>query len=393
MGVWCLPLLLAAAPLSFDDALQRADATPALEAARESARQQRDAVSLVAPLSENPVVTANGGLRTYPNGEVGAPVGPEVHLQLGQNFNLGGLTGARRAVAQQEAAQAAAQWAVQRRTLRLEVARAWLDLWVADASARLAEEESRQAEELAQRVERALKSSAATRVEAASIRAFAAEARVQALDWEGKRVDASARLAAMLGLDALPDVVEALPEVELLNGEPAPLHARLLNAEAETQGALAAEAAAQWASQLQLSVLAGQEWPKQWVAAVNVGFTLPVFERGEKAQRTHRALAFSLRGARDAATRAENIEWLRMQHELEHTRETLEAVQGRQLPAAEEAATLETTRFEHGEATLFELTMLRRQALAARLAAVTARANVIEARHHANELLRAGESP
>lgn len=391
--MWCLSLILAAAPLSFDEALQRADTTPAIEAARVAARQQRDAVSFVAPLSDNPVVTANAGVRTYPKGEVGSPVGPEVHLQLGQNFNLGGLTNARRAVAQQEAAQAAAQWAVQRRTLRLEVARAWLDMWVADASAQVAEEESRQAEELASRVERALKNAAATRVEAASIRAFAAEARVQALDWEGKRVDASARLASMLGLDALPDVDAALPELTLLNGDPAPLHARLLSAEAQTQSAQAVEAAAQWASQLQLSVFAGQEWPQQWVAAVNVGFTLPVFERGEKAQRTYRAQALSLRGARDAAARAENIEWLRMQHELEHTQETLEAVQGRQLPAAEEAATLETTRFERGEATLFELTTLRRQALAARIAAVAARANVVEARHHANELLRAGESP
>ena len=391
--MWCLSFILAAAPLSFDEALQRADTTPAIEAARVAARQQRDAVSFVAPLSDNPVVTPNAGVRTYPKGEVGAPVGPEVHLQLGQNFNLGGLTNARRAVAQQEAAQAAAQWAVQRRTLRLEVARAWLDMWVADASAQVAAEESRQAEELASRVERALKNAAATRVEAASIRAFAAEARVQALDWEGKRVDASARLASMLGLEALPDVVETLPEISLLNGDPAPLHARLLSAEAQTQSALAVEAAAQWASQLQLSVFAGQEWPQQWVAAVNVGFTLPVFERGEKAQRTYRAQALSLRGARDAAARAENIEWLRMQHELEHTQETLEAVQGRQLPAAEEAATLETTRFERGEATLFELTTLRRQALAARIAAVAARANVVEARHHANELLRAGESP
>ncbi len=391
--MWCLALALAAAPISFDEALQRADSTPALEAAREAARQHRDAVSYVAPLSDNPQVGVNAGVRTYPNNEAGAPAGPEVHLQLAQSFNLGGLTGARREVAKQEAAQSAAKWAVQRRTLRIDVARAWLNMWVAHSAALIAEEESQQAEELASRVERALKNAAATRVEAASIRAFAAEARVQALDWEGRRVDASAQLATLLSLDALPDVGEALPSFELLAGEPVGLHARLLDTEAATEKALGKEAVAQWASQLQLSVLAGQEWQQQWVASVNAGFTLPIFERGEKAQRTHRALELSLRGERTAAERAENIEWLRVQHELEHTAETLEAVQGRQLPAAEEAARLETLRFERGEATLFELTTLRRQALAARIATLVARANVIEARHHANEMLRAGETP
>jgi outer membrane protein TolC len=75
-----------------------------------------------------------------------------------------------------------------------------------------------------------------------------------------------------------------------------------------------------------------------------------------------------------------------VRHELEHTAETLEVVKQQQLPAAEEAATLEAKRYAQGEATLLELTLLRRQALSARIAAVVAEGRFLAARAHAREL-------
>ncbi len=393
--MWWLPsLLLVAAPLSYEEALQRAGTAPEPAAAREAALLQRDAIAAVSPLSDNPRIELNPGVRSYPAGEPGAPIGPELRVSLSQSFNLGTLPAARREVAKSEADFAAVQWSLLRRAARLEAAKAWLELWAAHASFHAAEEEAAQARELSKRIERAVTSGGATRIDAAGLRAFAAELHVQALDQEGRQFDAAAKLATVLGLADLPAPATELPELHVPETPAAkPLPSLLLDAQAQTEEALAKERAAQSATQLHLSLQGGQEWPNQWIASIGAGLTFPIFERGQKEQQTHRARALALRGAHTAASLAGAIEWKRALHEVHHTTEVLHAVAEHQLPAAEEAARLETARFERGESTLFELTALRRQAFAARLKLFNAKAQAIEARQYALELQSEGGPP
>ena len=379
-------LLLASAPLSFDAALARVDETPALVAAQAANAERQQALGTLSAVTSNPQVSLQPGFRTLPS----QPSGAEGFVVLSQNLNLGGLSSARQRVARGEVDANAVQQQSTRHTLRTAVARAWLQAWAARAAVRAMNDERRISSELVARLQRAASNGSVTRVEVATSRTFDAEVHAQLLEWEGREVDAQAQLATLLALEALPEVAEALPVLSQVEGETPELArlpaVRLLGLEAELESRRADEVAAQWASQLQLSLQFGHEWPGQWVGYAGVGFTLPVFETGQRERAAHRASRLKLLGEATEKLRAANIEWLRMRHELEHTEHALEVVKGEQLPAATEAAQLEQRRYESGEATLVELTVLRRQAIAARVATFIAETNVLEARHRAAQL-------
>lgn len=387
-------LLLTTSPLGFDAALALVDDAPGLVAGRAATDERRRGLSALGPLTSNPQLTLQPGFRTLPS----QPTGPEGFVAVSQSFNLGGLGVKRRAVAAQEADVSAVQLEAQRRAARSEVARAWLDAWVARLATDALRAERETVRGLIERLQRAVAAAAATRVELATARTFDAELKLVELDWEDRAIEARSRLATLLGLAALPDVADALPEF------PAPPatapdaarlpHVRLLEGERQLELLRHEEVVAQWASQLSVSLQFGHEWQGQWVGYAGLGFTLPAFERGQREQAVHRAYGRALEGALLQATRSAGADWQRMLHELEHTEEVLEVTERAQLPAADEAAALETRRYQQGEATLLEVTLLRRQAVAARVAVLMARANVLEARHHARELQRAaGSSP
>jgi outer membrane protein TolC len=303
--------------------------------------------------------------------------------------NLGGLAGARRAVAQEEAAVATTPYRAQRLERRVAVATAWLETWAAQEAARTAHEEEQAAKDLLTRLERAQGSGGVTRVELATARAFAAEAAALHLEWEGRRVEAGAMLAELLGLDAIASAEGAPPTIATIpiTLEPSKF-ARVLVVEAEVRAEQqrSEETKAQWATQLQVSLQGGHDAPNQWFGNVGLGVTLPLFEHGARERVAHEATVRRLSGEASHEARRARIELELVRHELEHTAETLEVVKQQQLPAAEEAATLEAKRYAQGEATLLELTLLRRQALSARIAAVVAEGRFLAARAHAREL-------
>jgi len=386
--------LLAAAPVSpsaisirFDEALGRVDAAGDLAGLAEAAQTRRAGVSRLGSLTSNPQLSVLPTLRST---DLATPA-PEGILTLTQSFNLGGLASARKAVAREEGAAAAMQVRALRHERRIAVAFAWLDAWAAQNAAAIAHEEEGQAHELVVRIDRGLKTGAITRVELATARAFAAEAAALHLEWEGRRVEAGAQLSNLLGLEAIAVALGPLPSYPDI--EPASLDgtgtlpAKLLQVELTTEQRRTEETKAQWASALQASVQAGHEAPNQWLGSIGLGLTLPVFEQGHREQVIHEANAQRLSGEALLAQRRANITRDVALHELEHSAETLTVVKTQQLPAAEEAAELEAQRFAMGEATLLELTLLRRQALAARIAATLAEARFVGARANAHELL------
>ncbi len=389
---WLTSALLFATPVSpggpavgFDDALARVDTSGDVSGAEAGARARRDGLSRLGSFTSNPQILAQPGLRT----EAGA-LGPEGQLSILQSFNLGGLASARRAVAQEEADVAGLQHRALRQERRIAVGEAWLETWAAQAAAEAAHHEETAARELLERLERASATGGVTRVEVATARAFAAEAAALHLEWEGRRVDAGARLATLLGLDDIALALGPAPTfddvgVAALEASKQ-LPVKVMAGELRTERQRAEETKAQWATQLQLSVQGGHDAPNQWFGNVGVGVTLPLLETGNRERAAHEATTRQLTGALSQAEKRARIALQLVAHELEHTAETLEVVKHQQLPAAEEAATLEGKRYAQGEATLLELTLLRRQALAARLAAVMAEARFLAARARAHEL-------
>jgi outer membrane protein, heavy metal efflux system len=375
-------LLLCLAGLSFADAVDRVDAAPDVVGANAAAQARSAAVSTLPSLTTNPTLTVQPGFRTDPT----VPF-PEVVATLQQSFNLAGLATQRREVGRAEVHSSRATALERRWQKRVETGRSWLEAWGAHQAVMLANEEHESAQALVQRLERALTTQAAvTRAEVEGARAFAAEAEAFSLMQEGRAFEAEAMLAEATGaerieeVDGEPPALEAGPVVVATS-----VQERLLAAQLDAARAREGEARAQWGTSLTATLLGGREVPSQWVGAVGLGLTLPVFERGQAEAGAQHALSVRLEGELEAARRRTRLAARVIEHELVHTSEVFAAVDGRQRVAAMEAARLETLRFERGEATITELVVLRRQALTARVAALSARADLILARFKARE--------
>lgn len=376
-----------ASRVGYDQALARVDSAPDVAQAAAAVGVRREAP---APgfFSSNPQLTAQPGFRSD-DGQLG----PEGQLTLQQSLSLSGLGAARREVLQREVELARLDHRLQRQERRLAVSLAWLTLWAAQEASRTAHDEELVSRDLVARLSRAAERGAGTRVELAAARALAAEAASLHLEWEGRRVEAGAALSALLGQRELAEAEGPLPSVEPSDvaGPATNLAVSRAREALSAEQARAEEVAAQWGPQLQLSLQGGREAPRQWFGNFGVGLTLPVFESGRRERSAHLAAATRLQGELAAEDARAEVRLKLARHEVEHAGETLALLETERLPASEEAAALEARRFAQGEATLFELSLLRRQALSARIATVVARARLVAARAALKELL--GQTP
>jgi outer membrane protein, heavy metal efflux system len=390
-----LALALAAAPLTFDQALRLALEAPAVAASRAAVIQRRSLGAEVSSLTANPQVGVQVGGRRHED-----EAGPELFASLAQPFNLAGLGGARReALASELEQDRSASRGLELET-RLKVARGWLTLWTAQATWAEARQEVALATDWAGRVERAAQAGGLTRADAAAARGWQAEAALDALSAEGEVFSAGVLLNGLLGRSvAEPAVADAaLPELPLPDAaslsrsldhaERAPsveVLARLRDAEE----ARLAEVAAANGTWLQLGVHAGREGAGDVVGLGTVQLTLPAFDRGERDQVRLRAAAVRAEGDRQDALARAYAERLDAAHELEHSRELLALVEGALLPAAEDAARFAQRRMEGGEGTALEWVLARRTVLMARSRRLRAQADHTLSRFKAAELAAA----
>lgn len=382
-----LTTLLASTPLTFDAAMTRADVAPGVSAAQRATTTRVDAQGHLTSMSSNPIVYLQPGVRND-TGETG----PEGQVTLQQSFNLAGWMGARRVTAGHDLEASRFELRRTRRDLRIAVARAWLDTWALSQAARAVLEDEAAARELVMRIQRAVASDGLTRVDLAQAKAFAAEARALHLDLEGQAVDAGGRLAVLLGLDDVASVdgpapafdSTAAPDVSQAVGLPG---VRLLEAQVLGERSRGVEASAQYGTALQVQLQAGHDAPAQWFGNVSFGVTLPLFDVGQRDRVAHDATAALLEGEAAKARAEARIEIELLRHELEHTAEVYEVVHEQQLPAALEAANLQIRRFLGGECTLQDLLVVRRLAVAARVEAIRAEANLLAVRARAHEVL------
>jgi outer membrane protein TolC len=378
--------LLASTPLTFEAALARADAAPAVAAA-ERATATRAAAGRLTSMTSNPIVYLQPGVRTDDG-----VTGPEGLVTLQQSFNLAGWGGARHTTAAHELEASRFELRMRRRDLRIAVARAWLDTWALAEASRAVLEDEAAARELVSRIQRAVATDGLTRVDLEQAKAYAAEARALHLDLKGQAIEAGGRLAALLGLDDVATVDGAPPSFDEAPGpevaQAANLPAvRLLEARVLGERSRAVEASAQYGAALQVQLQAGHEAPRQWLGNLSLGLTLPLFEVGRRERVGHEATAALLEGEAAKARAEARIELALLRHELEHTAEVYAVVHDQQLPAALEAANLQVRRFLGGECTLQELLVVRRLAVAARVGAIRAEANLLAARARAREVL------
>ena len=388
-----LAVVVAAAPLTFEDALSQAAQAPQVAAAERASRVRSEAAPKVSSLQMNPSIGLQPGVRTNTQG-----TGPELIGSLSQSFNVAGAGAARKEAMALEVKHEQGGAKLEAHLSRLSVAEAWLAVWSAQGVLAEARRELELARVLGEKVERAAKSGALTRVDAAGVRAWVAEAQLAVLSAEGQVFDTGVELNRALGLDAaapaevsttlpgFPEVsVAALDEsVSRADRAPAVRTARLL---ADAEEARAKELLASKGTWLQLGATGGREGLGDVVALATLSLTLPVFDNGQREAAPLRAAAAHAEGQRALALAEARAQRVLVKHELEHTRETLEVVELSLVPANDEAAGGTQRRLEAGEATSQEWVFARRAALNARSRLVQARAAYTLARFRAQELI------
>ena len=375
-----LALLLATAPLSFDDALSLAARAPQVAAAQRAAAARRSNAATVSSLQANPTLGLQPGVRTNVTG-----TGPEFIGTLTQSLNVSGYSAARREAVALEVAQAQGGARLEAHLARLSVADAWLRVWSAQGVLAEARRELELAGDLGGRVGRAAQSGAITKADAAAVRAWVAEARLAVLSAEGELFDTGVQLNRSLGLDAaapaqvateLPALV--LPQADALaqslgRAERAPAVRAALQLRDAEEGR-ARELVASKGTWLQVGATGGREGLGDVVVLGTLAVTIPVFDKGERDAAPLLAAATQAEGARLLALAEARAARVLVAHELEHTQETLEVVERELVPASDEAAQGTQRRMEAGEATSQEWVLARRAALAARSRWVRARA-------------------
>lgn len=394
-----IALLLAASPMTFDEALRLASEAPAVAAARAAVTERRRLSQAVSPLSANPQLTVQPGVRQHSGG-----LGPELFVGLAQPFSLAGHGAARREALDRELEHDESLGRSLLQTSRLRTGRAWLSRWAAQTALAEAQRELELATDWATRVERASSSGGMTKVDAAAARAWRAEAALAVLAAEGEAFVAGVRLSEALGLDAREPLAaaEALPELALpdeaqlartlAGAEQAPAVRLSANAR-DAEEARLLELKAANGTWLQVGVQGGREGAGDLVGLGTLQLTVPAFDRGERDQARLVAQVARAEGDRRdalARARAERVDTI---HELTHTREMLEVLEDDLLPAAEDAARFAQKRLEGGEGTAFEWISARRTVLAAKSRHVRARADHALSRFAALELGAAPGEP
>jgi outer membrane protein TolC len=230
--------------------------------------------------------------------------------------------------------------------------------------------------QLADRSERAAASAVLTRAEAADAHTYGFEAQVASFQLEGEATDLGFVLAEKAGLPAPRPVgaTGSLPRPELPPDKDWPAlleraaalpeaRARALSARAER--AREAEARAARGLAVTLGARAVRDGTgDSWYGVA--GLSLPLLDRGQREAAPLAALARRREGEAAEASRQAALELARSFHEVEHTGEILDALQGALVPAAAEGARLREAALRAGDATVLEVLLARRTLASAR---------------------------
>jgi cobalt-zinc-cadmium efflux system outer membrane protein len=354
-----------------DVALQQNASLAALGAEVAAARARLEGASLVA--QENPELELEAGPR-----RAGGETSVDLGVGISQRLEVFGQRGLRRAAAKRGLAAAEARLEMRRVEVAAEVRLAFHRALAAGEQAKLAAEAFSVAEEAVEAVEARVRSGGAARIEANAARIALGGAARDRGEAERRRAEALGALIVLLGLDAREPLrlrgefaVEPGPE---LDGE------AILGAALERRQDLAAARAELEAARAEARLAAREAWPSPRLGVAyaeeedarivrgGVAVDLPIFQRNQAARGAARAQAEQAEravAARERSIRAEVIV------ALERHRSAITAAQafgGAAIASVAENLELMNEAYRAGKVNLFELLVMRREALEARTA-------------------------
>jgi cobalt-zinc-cadmium efflux system outer membrane protein len=386
--------------LSFTQAAERSAQNPRLQAGQQAQQGLARAASRVPRIDANPVLTVQLGGRVSPARERN----PEGQVALTQTLSLEGAARLRREALAAEARTAQAQQRQLQVMVRLEAARAWLDLWSAQQLHQLAQQDAEAAARLRKAVEALVTARERPRSEALVARRQAQAAALRVLEAEGALAESRALLQAELGLPledtpvATGDPPELLPPSEQAQRAALASAAALPSVRTRTllaaeERVRAAEERAARGTRLTFGVQAQRDALGATVLQGILGLPLPVMDVASREEAPRLAAALRADGdAADALHRAQADLALAF-HDLEHSEQVASALQDALLPAAEEALQALEKELRAGEATLLEALEGRRALIEARQRKVVAERERAWARLRAVALVAALQEP
>lgn len=362
-----------AASLTFDEAIGLADEAPEITGARRAAAIKRRRREALPRLQYNPQAYLQPGLRLRPAESEGF----ELQGGITQTWSVSGLHRRQRESLDLEAEvfDADARYLALER--RLAAARAWIDLWAAQALLEEARREAGIAATFAATIERAQSLEAATMADVAEAGAYRSEAELMVLAAEGEifhlglllaRETARPSSEPLQAAGDLPRPVlpppgawpNALAEAEAL---PA-VAVRTLASQAES--ARAAEVKAMYGTTLTTGLLFQHDQPGGFVGYAFVGVNVPLFNRGQRSRADLMAAAEREAGAAADAAIAARVDLAMIFHEVEHTAKVEAELRDRMVPALDAGAGARQRLFDAGHATVIEVLLARRQAIGGR---------------------------
>jgi outer membrane protein TolC len=386
MVAWLVTILVVAQPLGFDEAIARADRSPALSAQASGLELRRELAESVPWVTSNPTLQVQPGARLSPTGATG----PELYVGVAQELSLSGAGSSRKTAALREVDADEAALAVRRRAARLTVAQAWLAAWASTGALAAAREELALTQQLTASVVRGAAAGGFTRVDVAITKAYGAEAHLAELSLEGEAFSRSVALARALSTETpgLPEVAATLPVIALKASEHASLvesarssnRVKAARADEDAARAHSAELEASRGASLQVGALGWREGGGDVAALAKLQLTLPAFERAQRERSVAAAGVAQAEGHVRTALVDERLDRLDALHELEHTAQTRRVLEDALLPAASEAVEGTTRRFIAGEVTAQELVLARRTLVSTKARVIRARADEVFAR-------------
>jgi len=376
--------------ISFDQAIALGEHTPEVSGPRDTLEARESGDRQIGG-------TAGGTHLIFMPGALlieGKNEGFEMQATITQGWSLRDLGGARRDAARSERSVLQASVRAAALRSRLEAARRWIDLATLSEIAEVMESRVRGLEELVESRERALSAGAGTAAPLAEARVMLAELRQSRLDLEGDEFAAATQLSLSVGRapqaeplrtagpmpePSLPEEPEIRDRMTDVEGAPDLVVERLQETAARAR---AVEASAQYAPVLTLGAQGEHSALGPWVIFGVTGLSFQGF--GQK----HRWSSFAegeAAGASAATTSARlrvHAELEEAVHELRHSAEVVNVIEGQTLPALRALVASLERAVALGEATRFALIAARDRELAALGSAYRAHGAVTWAKVH-----------
>ncbi|HLT35147.1 MAG TPA: TolC family protein [Enhygromyxa sp.] len=360
--------------LSFDESIGASEAAPIVVGFAEAAQDKRERDDAIPRLSQNPQVQLMPGARV----NAGADNGFELQATITQGWSLERYGKARRAAARAETEVLDADARARALEQRFGAADAWIRLHGAELRLALARQDLAVAEQLVDSLELAREAGVATRLDVAEAEALAAAAESAVVELAGEVHDLGLALARETGVTSssplgtrgvypnpeLPDEAELRRSFAELDRLPAVQRRRL-----EARAALAEARELERSNGTVLSTGASVqlESTEELLVFGVVGATIGAIDRNQRGRASAHAQARRAEAEADQLTVELAATLAIALHELRHTRERVELLHDRTLPALDELIAARTAALELGEGTRAQLLVVQhRRNLAAR---------------------------